>query len=83
MLRILRGATSIKTYASSPAVVREFCVECGSTLFWSRSEGEFADWVSIALGTLDTPFLPKKQQHLHVESAAPWYFPFIPSDCKS
>ena len=83
MLRILRGATSIKTYASSPTVVREFCVECGSTLFWSRSEGEFADWVSIALGTLDTPFLPKKQKHLHVDSAAPWCFPFIPSDCKS
>ena len=76
MLRILRGATSIKTYASSPTVVREFCVECGSTLFWSRSEGEFADWVSIALGTLDTPFLPKKQKHLHVDSAAPWYAPY-------
>lgn len=83
MLRILRGATSIKTYASSPTVVREFCVECGSTLFWSRSEGEFADWVSIALGTLDTPFLPKKQKHLHVDSAAPWCFPLIPSDCKN
>lgn len=70
MLRILRGATSIKAYASSPMVVREFCMECGSTLFWSRTQGEFADWISIALGTLDTPFLPKQQKHLHLDSAA-------------
>jgi hypothetical protein len=51
----------------------EFCDECGSTLFWSRLEGEFADWISIALDTLDTPFLPSKQKHVHVEYAAPWY----------
>jgi hypothetical protein len=74
-LRVLRGASSIKAYASSPTAVREFCVECGSTLFWSRSEGEFAGWISIALGTLDTPFLPQKQTHVHVDCAAPWYTP--------
>ncbi|MNM50431.1 glutathione-dependent formaldehyde-activating enzyme [compost metagenome] len=73
MLRILRGANSIKAFASSPTVVREFCAECGSTLFWSRLEGKFADWISIALGTLDTPFLPRKQKHVHVDCAAPWY----------
>ena len=74
-LRLLCGANSIKTYASSPKVAREFCVECGSSLFWSSSQGEFADWVSIALGTLDTPFLANKQSHLHLESAAPWHTP--------
>lgn len=72
-LRILRGAASIKTYVSSPTVNRDFCAECGSTLFWSRSQGEFANWVSIALGTLDTPFLPTKQNHVHIDSAVPWY----------
>ncbi|WP_445577956.1 GFA family protein [Pseudomonas sp. E141] len=72
-LRILSGATSIKTYASSRTVLREFCVQCGSTLFWSRSQGEFACWVSVALGTLDTPFLPQKQKDVHFDSAAPWY----------
>lgn len=76
-LRILRGTCSIKAFASSPTVVREFCAECGSTLFWSRSQGDFADWVSIALGTLDTPFLPKKQKHVHVDFAAPWYCPHL------
>ncbi|WP_192551936.1 GFA family protein [Pseudomonas sp. IzPS59] len=72
-LRILRGSASIKSYVSSESVLREFCSECGSTLFWSRSQDEFADWVSIALGTLDTPFLPEKQKHVHTDSAAPWY----------
>ncbi|WP_458131947.1 GFA family protein [Pseudomonas sp. R3-41] len=72
-LRILRGSTSIKTYASSETVLREFCMDCGSTLFWSRSEGKFADWVSIALGTLDMPFLPQKQKHVHVDSAVLWF----------
>nr|WP_220460386.1 GFA family protein [Pseudomonas juntendi] len=72
-LRILRGATHIKAYASSPTVAREFCEVCGSSLFWSRSQGEYADWVSVALGTLDTPFLPRKQQHLHLDCAAPWH----------
>ncbi|MCE5993284.1 GFA family protein [Pseudomonas sp. KCA11] len=35
-LLILRGANSIRAYASSPTAVREFCMECSSTLFWSR-----------------------------------------------
>lgn len=74
-LRILSGESNIRAYASSATVKREFCSECGSTLFWSRSTGEFADWVSIALGTLDTPLLPAKQKHVHLESAAPWYTP--------
>ncbi|WP_096512182.1 GFA family protein [Pseudomonas izuensis] len=72
-LRILGGATSIKTYASSETVLREFCETCGSTLFWSRFQGEFTDWISIALGTLDTSFMPQKQKHIHVDSAAHWY----------
>jgi hypothetical protein len=26
---------------------------------WSRPQGEFTDWVSVALGTLDSPFTPQ------------------------
>lgn len=74
-LRVLEGSSQIKAYVSSQKVVREFCMECGSTLFWSRSHGEFADWVSIALGTLDTPFIPHKQKHVHADAAAHWYTP--------
>lgn len=74
-LRILNGAGHITTYSSSESVLREFCARCGSTLFWSRSQGEFSDWVSIALGTLDTPFTPQKQKHVYVASRVHWYTP--------
>jgi len=40
-VQIVRGA-SIKTYASCETIVREFCAQCGLTLFRSRSQGEFA-----------------------------------------
>jgi hypothetical protein len=63
----------VRTYASSEIASRELCGQRGSTLFWSRSQGEFADWISIALGTLDTPFIPQTQKHVHIESAAPWW----------
>ena len=71
-LRILHGGDKITAYSSSPKVVREFCSQCGSTLFWSRSEGEFADWISIALGTLDTPFVAQKQKHVYLDSPVHW-----------
>ena len=71
-LRILHGADKITAYSSSPKVVRQFCSQCGSTLFWSRSEGEFADWISIALGTLDTPFVAQKQKHVYLDSPVHW-----------
>ncbi|MCO8311776.1 GFA family protein [Pseudomonas mandelii] len=74
-LRILNGASHITTYSSSESVLREFCAQCGSTLFWSRTQGEFSDWVSIALGTLDTPFTPQKQKHVYVDSKVHWYTP--------
>jgi hypothetical protein len=41
-------------------------------LFWARSDGEFADWISVALATLDTPFTPQKQKHVHVASKVAW-----------
>lgn len=72
-LRILRGAADIKSYASSAAVLRQFCAHCGSRLFWSRSQGEHAQWISIALASLDTPFAPSKQQHVHADAKASWY----------
>lgn len=74
-LRIVEGAASIKAFASSKTVLREFCGECGSSLFWSSAEGQFANWVSVALGTLDTPFVPGKQKHVYAESLVDWYMP--------
>ncbi len=73
VLRILTGAEALKSFASSEAVLRQFCSHCGASLFWSRSQGEFSDWISIALGTLDTAFTSHKQRHIQVASKAPWF----------
>lgn len=72
-LQLLQGADDIKAYHSSESVLRQFCSHCGSSLFWSRRQGKFADWISIALGTLDTPFTSDKQKHVEVMSKASWY----------
>lgn len=72
-LRILLGADALTSYASSESVLRQFCSHCGSSLFWSRRQGAFSDWISIAIGTLDTVFTPHKQRHVQVASKAPWF----------
>ncbi|WP_426201210.1 GFA family protein [Pseudomonas sp. TWP3-1] len=72
-LHLVQGADDIKSYASSPSVIRQFCGNCGSSLFWSASAGAHADWISIALGTLDTEFFSAKQKHVQVASKASWY----------
>lgn len=72
-LHIIQGSAELKSYQSSESVLRQFCLECGSSLFWARCQGEYSDWISIALGTLDTPFTCHKQRHVEVTSKAPWY----------
>lgn len=74
-LRIMSGADLLSAYASSASVRRAFCSQCGSSLFWSRTEGEYTDWVCVALGTLDTPFKPHKQKHVHAACAVAWFTP--------
>ncbi|BAP43754.1 S-(hydroxymethyl)glutathione synthase [Pseudomonas sp. StFLB209] len=72
-LLIDRGEHLLATYRSSPTVARQFCSQCGSTLFWSNSGGQFADWVSVAVATLDTPLEAHKAKHLWVESRPQWH----------
>ena len=72
-LQVVQGVEAIKSYQSSEAVSRQFCLHCGSSLFWSHQQGEFADWISVALGTLDTTFTTEKQKHVEVTSKAPWF----------
>lgn len=74
-LRICTGMAHISAFRSSESVVRQFCSRCGASLFWSRDHGEYSDWISIALGTLDSAFASPKQKHIHLESKAPWYGP--------
>lgn len=72
-LHLVQGADRLTSYASSASVLRQFCGQCGSSLFWASSQGDYADWISIALGTLDTPFTPDRQKHIQVASKASWY----------
>ncbi|MGF6150099.1 hypothetical protein QFZ84_001071 [Pseudomonas fluorescens] len=72
-LHLVQGADGIKSYPSSESVLRQFCAECGSSLFWSRSQGAYAEWISIAMGTLDSTFTSDKQKHIEVVSKATWY----------
>ena len=62
----------VRVFHSSPTVSRSFCACCGANLFWANAAGAFPDWISIALGTLDTPFEPARQRHVHVESKVCW-----------
>ncbi|MGY1880264.1 GFA family protein [Pseudomonas reactans] len=63
---------TLKSYESSPGITRQFCSECGSSLFWSDAKGKYPEWISIALGTLDTPFTAQAQAHSCVESRVAW-----------
>lgn len=66
------GEALLRRYQSSDFVTRTFCSLCGSPLLW-RSQKKFIEWVSFPLGTLDTPYVPLNQKHLHVTSKAPWH----------
>ena len=64
---------ALRSYESSQGVTRQFCSQCGSSLFWSDAKGLYPEWISIALGTLDTPFVARKQMHSCIESKAAWF----------
>jgi len=67
------GEELVRSRDSSPGVARTFCSVCGSPLTWHSIHGDAAAWMSFSLGTLDTPFAPPKQRHIHLDSAAPWH----------
>lgn len=66
------AAGVLRSYESSVGVTRQFCSQCGSSLFWSDANGLYPGWISIAIGTLDTPFVPHKQAQSCTESMANW-----------
>lgn len=70
---VTHGAQAIRRRTSSPGVTRSFCGQCGSPLTWQRDHGEGAGWISLSLGTLDTPFTPAKQRHVHHDAAPAWH----------
>ncbi|MFL1505041.1 GFA family protein [Pseudomonas sp. O64] len=72
-LNVNASPDTLRSYESSQGVTRQFCSRCGSSLFWSDANGLYRGWVSIALGTLDTPFVARNQAHSCLESKAAWF----------
>ncbi|QNH78149.1 GFA family protein [Pseudomonas protegens] len=72
-LHVSDDGAALKGYESSPGVLRQFCGGCGSSLFWQETGGEYTQWISIAIATLDTPFTAPKQKHHCVAMKASWH----------
>lgn len=70
--RFTQGEDSVSTFNSSPGVSRTFCQRCGSNLQWFAEQPR-PNWLSVTLGTLDTPLPSVAQQHIHADSCADWY----------
>lgn len=65
------GLAYLVEYNSSGSVKRKFCRVCGSNIEWSGSN-KYPDWLSIAIGTLDTPYKPKKIVDIYDETKVCW-----------
>jgi hypothetical protein len=70
--RFVQGRETLRDYRSSNSVTRTFCSNCGSPMTWSDPV-RFVGNMSFPLGSLDTPYVPPKQQHIYVASKAPWH----------
>lgn len=70
--RFTSDEQALGRYESSPGVTRSFCRACGSTLLW-HSQNNRPNWLSVAVGTLDTALGELAQKHIHTESKADWY----------
>ncbi|WP_353407669.1 GFA family protein [Pseudoteredinibacter isoporae] len=71
--RYTRGQNAVKRFASSGAVERCFCSECGSNLTWGYTEGEWSEWLAVALGCFDTPYTAAITREIHLDDMAPWW----------
>lgn len=60
----------VRWFASSPAVRRGFCPECGSVLFWKRDD---EDRISFSLGSIDGPTGLRVERHIFVADKGDYY----------
>jgi len=68
--RVVRGATCVREFESSPGKFRSFCARCGSPLYAYLAATK--DVLRLRLGSLDTPFAGRAQAHTFVSDKAPW-----------
>lgn len=65
------GSQLLSRFASSEANVRTFCSVCGSPLVTELRD--HADWLALAMGSLDDDPGTRPRRHVFVGSKAPWY----------
>ena len=69
-LQITKGESSIVPYESSPGFMRSFCGVCGSVLP-EKLQGSAT--YSVPAGTINEDVDCSSQEHIFVESKAPWF----------
>ena len=57
-------------YSHLGALKRGFCRECGSSLFWQPT---FADYISVAAGSIDQPSGLTMVRHIYTIDVPDWY----------
>ena len=64
------GEEHVKTFVSSPDIVRTFCGTCGSNLQWIR---ESSDGLGIAAGCLDTRLDMQPAAQFYCQESQAWH----------
>ena len=59
-----------KEVSCTQGVYRGFCGDCGTNLYWRRSDQP--DWIDITVGSLDNPLPYMPQAEAYVSRKLPW-----------
>ena len=66
--RVVAGA--LRSYASSPPVVRQFCECCGTPITYS--DQQLPETIDVTIATLDSPNAMTPVEHIWMEDAVAW-----------
>jgi len=61
---------SLRSHASSPPVLRQFCERCGTPITYSNTQ--WPDTIDITITTLDQPDSMRPAEHIWMEDALSW-----------
>ncbi len=60
----------VRSNASSPAVLRQFCGQCGTPITYFNEQ--WPDTIDITIATLDAPDSMQPTEHIWMEDAVSW-----------
>jgi len=66
--RVVAG--TLRSYASSPPVIRQFCEHCGAQITYSNQQSP--ETIDITIATLDSPNALTPVDHIWMEDAVGW-----------